>query len=107
MYAFMSSDILQLPPNPNSPPSSNTSQIIYNQNIKTDPKWLDELTANLKELKTNFENLLKIITEYLAIIPVPLPDNVRKEGNDVVNILKNLRFDIRTIGEYIDDMLKT
>lgn len=103
MYAFIDTDILQ----PASTTNTNSKQIITNKNIKTDARWPIEVIPLLTQLKSDFTVLLAIITQYLAIIPDPLPDYITKEQKEIVDILRSMQHTIKMIDQYIIDAMKS
>ena len=108
MNGFLETDILQPAPtkDSNSTPTVSSKQTISNKTIKSDPRWEAEFKPLLNELKTNFTTLSTNIKEYLANIPYPLPANITKDQTSIITILTNMQLTIKTINEYIIDILK-
>lgn len=105
MNGLLETEILQPAPT-SSTPTVSSKQTISNKTIKTDPRWEVDIKPLLTELKKNFGNLSTYVKEYLASMPDPLPPNVTKDQRSIINILTNMQLTVKTIDEYITDILK-
>jgi predicted PurR-regulated permease PerM len=103
--AIIESDILIGTIDTNS--SSNTnSNLIQNRNIKEDPKWII-FVDTLNDLQSNFTQFNKYKNEYLANVPIPLPDNYDSAIIEIIDILKNLENVMNVINKYISNLLNS